>query len=42
MLISKYIFDTFLSLSVIKSFRGMGMGGEGKGPPGFLNLTFSH
>ena len=40
MLISKYIVAIFLSFSVIKSFRGMGVGGQG--PPRFWNLTFSH
>jgi len=34
MLISKYIF-IFLSLFVIKSFRGMGVGGKGKAPQDF-------
>jgi len=32
MLISKYIFVSFLSLFVIKSFRGMGVWDEGKAP----------
>ena len=34
MLISEYIFVIFLSLFVI-SFRGMGVGREGKAAPGF-------
>jgi len=35
MLISKYIFVIFLSLFVIKRFRSMGVGWEGKAPQDF-------
>jgi len=35
MLISEYIFVIFLSLFVIRSFRGMGVGRGAKAAPGF-------
>ena len=41
-LIGKYIFVIFLSLFVIRSFVGMGVGKGGQSSPGFWNLTFSH
>jgi len=42
MLIGKYIFVNFLSLFIIRSFRGMGFGSGGQGRTKILKFDIFH